>query len=147
MQTNFPVDGEYPEPEGGPVSYGPDVPEPSVPEEMLMHPDRDEDRNGDYENWSEEEIPKYKREEILAKVPKAVRQSVRRAHQGLGHLSRATFLKILRVARTTSAAITYAKVWVYPTFEASAPPHKPLVASTRMRPFGFNMCGDGFEVP
>ena len=135
VQVNFPVDQELPEPKGKPISY-----DPGAPEEAMMHPDLDEDRNDEYDNWSEEEIPENQREEIATKVPTSVRKSVRRMHRGLGHPSRSTFFKMSRIAGATDAAIIYAKAWICPTCAASAPPSRPLVASTRLRPYGFNVC-------
>ena len=69
------------------------VPERKVPEEQFMRPQVDEEMEHPQANWSDNEIPMEKREEILAEVPKEVRQSVRRAHRGLGHPSKSLFLK------------------------------------------------------
>ena len=134
VHENFPVEEDLPAPAGEPRSYGP----ASVREEEMMHPDRDEERNNDLENWSEEEINKDKREEIRTSVPQKVRQAVRRMHRGLGHPSRTTFLKMLKLGGASKAACSYARAWVCPTCAASAAPHKPTEASTRLRPYGFN---------
>ena len=58
VHTNSPTSG-LPEPAGTPRSFGP---EGYVPEESMMHPDIDEGRNDDQDNWSEEEVPAEKRE-------------------------------------------------------------------------------------
>ena len=67
-----------------------------------------------------------------------MRRSVRRAHRGLGHPSRKIFLKMLRLANATEAALLYAKWWICPLCAASAAPGQPLESSTRTRPYGFN---------
>ena len=75
-----------------------------------MHPDVDEEADcGTINNWSDEELPEDKRNDLLVKVPKAVRQSVRRAHRGLGHPTRRVFLKMLRRGDASEAALEYAK--------------------------------------
>ena len=89
-------------------------------------------------NWSEQEIPEEVREKILIKVPPAIRREVRKSHFGLGHPNRATFVRMMRLGDGIQAAIEYAKVWKCPICSASAAPSKPLEASTRPRPFGFN---------
>ena len=135
--SNFPTeaDVDMPTAQGEAVALG-----PTVPEETAMQPDVDEDK-GDYDigNWSEEELPQDKRGDLLIKVPKDVRQSVRRAHRGLGHPTRKAFLKMMRLGNASEVALEYAKWWKCPTCEASAMPAEPLESSTRLRPFGFNM--------
>jgi len=106
----------------------------SFVEEAFMEPD--DHLEG---NWSEQEIPETHRESILRKVPKETRREVRRTHNGLGHPSRATLLRMMKLGNATPAAIEYAKIWICPICAASARPHKPLEASTRLRPFGFNV--------
>ena len=56
VHTNYASSGP-PEPPGAPRMF---APEGYVPEESMMHPDIDEDRN-DQDNWSEEEVPAGKR--------------------------------------------------------------------------------------
>ena len=77
MNATFPTDG-FPIPVGAPDSL-----HPPLVEEAAMHPDLHEE-NEDIQNWSEEKMPEDKRADLLTKVPKDVRRSVRRAHRGLG---------------------------------------------------------------
>ena len=89
-------------------------------------------------NWSDNEIPSEQREDLLRKVPKATRQEVRRTHNGLGHPSRTTLLRLMKLGNASPAALAYAREWQCPVCQASARPHKPQEAATRLRPFGFN---------
>jgi hypothetical protein len=90
------------------------------------------------DEWSANELPEKVREEVYAKIPRAVRRGVRKAHVGLGHPSRGTFLRMMRLGGASPGAMEYAKAWQCPVCTASAPPTRPLQASTRTRPFGFN---------
>ena len=45
-------------------------------------------------SWSHEEVP-LKHREILKRVPKRIRQHIRRTHRGLGHPSRETIVKMI----------------------------------------------------
>ena len=113
-------------------------------QEAAAHPDLGEDVDTNsadavgVANWLEEELPRDKRADLLTKAPKEVRRSVRRAHRGLGHPSRKTFLKTLRLGSATEAALLYAKWRLCPVCEASATPGRPLESSARTRPYGFN---------
>ncbi len=130
----FPTEN-LPEPLGEPIAFG-----QGLAEEQMMHPAVDEEREDDRKlNWSENEIPEDKRDGILTRVSKEIRRSVRRAHRGLGHPSRRTFTKMLRLGRASPPALLYAQTWICPTCAASARPAEPHHASTRTRPFGFNV--------
>ena len=87
----FPVDADMPTAETQPGSFGPAV-EQTIPEKAAMHPALDEEQ----EQWSDQELPEGLREDILMRVPRAVRRSVRRAHRGLGHPSRVAFMHMMR---------------------------------------------------
>ena len=65
VNATFPADG-FPIPVGEPGSL-----HPPLVEEAAMHPDPDEETE-DIQNWSEEELPKDKRADLLIKVPKDV---------------------------------------------------------------------------
>ena len=62
-------------------------------------------------DWSETEIPAKDRENVLRTVPKEVRREVRRAHYGLGHPTRATLIRMLKLGGDSAAALAYAKKW------------------------------------
>ena len=49
-------------------------------------------------------------------------------------------MKMMRLGNATEAALAYAKVWTCPTCAASSRPAPHKSASTRTRPFGFNVC-------
>ena len=48
-------------------------------------------------------------------------------------------LRMMRLGGATPAAIEYAKVWQCPVCASSQRPSNPLNASTRIRPYGFNV--------
>lgn len=100
-----------------------------VQEERFMMPGEDISMN-----WSDNEIPTEQREDLLRKVLKAIR----RTHNGLGHPARTTLLRMMKLGNASPAAMAYARAWQRPVCQASARPHKPQEASTRLRPFGFN---------
>ncbi len=54
------------------------------------------------------------------------------------HPSRNTFVRMLPLGGATPAAPEYAKAWTCPACAACAAPSKPLEASARTRPSGFN---------
>ena len=110
----------------------PKVPQ-HLPEESGMSPHEEVPNE-----WSAEEIPIRYRDRILSSVPKDVRQRVRATHTGLGHPSRPTMVKMMRLAGANKEALDYAKTWECPFCKAAAAPSKPLNASTRLRPFRFN---------
>ncbi len=69
---------------------------------------------------------------------------VQKAHNGLGHPSKATFLRMMNLANATEAAKRYAKAWECPICARRAAPRKPQVATGELRPNGVNqtMCVD-----
>jgi len=119
----FPVDTDQCSPEEA----------PTVQEENFTFPGDEMEHD-----WSGNEIPPKDREDILRRIPKSVRQEVRKSHNGLGHPTRPTLLRMMKLGGASPAAMEYAKVWQCPTCDAAAQPSEPLKASTRIRPFGFN---------
>ncbi len=77
------------------------------------------------------------RQKVLGKTTREIQRRVRRTHRGLGHPSRATMLKMMRLGGASPAAITYAKYWNCPICKAASQPSAPLNASTRIRPYKF----------
>ncbi|MFM7984158.1 MAG: hypothetical protein ACKPKO_33015, partial [Candidatus Fonsibacter sp.] len=90
------------------------------------------------DDWSAHELPEKDREDVYQRIPKQIRRAVRKAHCGLGHPSRGSFLRMMRLGGASPAAMEYARDWVCPVCAACAAPTKPLEASTSTRPFGFN---------
>ena len=88
--------------------------------------------------WSENEIPERVRQEILAKVRRKVRQQVRRTHRGLGHPSKETMLRMMRLGGASPAALEYVKVWRCPVCSEVAQPPRMMQSSPVARPYGFN---------
>ena len=56
-------------------------------------------------NWSENESQEKHRAGIMRMVPRDVRRAVRRSHKGLGHPSRDTRLKVLKISGAAPEAI------------------------------------------
>jgi len=103
-----------------------------------LSPEDEEAIRDDTGNWSDEEIPRPLRADTLQAVPAAIRREVRKAHNGLGHPSKTTFLRMTHLANATEAAKRYAKAWECPVCARRVAPRKPQVATGETRPFGFN---------
>ena len=88
--------------------------------------------------WSASELPDNLRERLLRDVPRAVRQQVRRTHIGLGHPSKETFLRMLRLGGASPVAQQYARAWQCPVCAESVAPARARPASTSLRPLAFN---------
>ena len=78
--------------------------EPRLGKESFMDAD-----DAVQDDWSSNELPESIREELYQKTPKETRQSIRKAHHGLGHPSRSTFVRMLRLGGATPVALEYAK--------------------------------------
>ena len=91
------------------------------------------------EDYVSEDEAKPNAEEKLESIPQHVREAVKRAHRRLGHPSRATFLRMLKVSNATKAAMTFARIWKCPVCASKQAPSRvsPHAASTR--PVGFNI--------
>ncbi len=107
-------------------------------EETFMTPQEEETMRDDTGNWSDEEIPRPVRAAILQDIPANIRREVRKAHNGLGHPSKVTFLKMMHLANATEAAKRFAKAWECPVCARRAAPRKPQVATGELRPNSFN---------
>ena len=71
--------------------------EPHLAEENSM----DADDTVQQDDWSSNELPEMLREELYQKTPKETRRAIRKAHCGLGHPSRSTFVRMLRLGGAT----------------------------------------------
>lgn len=74
------------------------------------------------ENWSDNEVP-WRHRDVIGETTKSVRNEVRKAH-GLGHPSRDTLVRMLKLGGASPEACDYAKVWKCPFCVESAPPEK-----------------------
>ena len=74
------------------------------------------------DDWSSNELPESVREDLYQKTPKETRQAIRKTHHGLGHPSRTTFARMLRLGGATPVALEYAKAWVCPVSAECAAP-------------------------
>ena len=104
----------------------------------MTHPSIDEESMDEHPNWSDQEIPEDCGRNLISNTTRKQRKAVRRAHRGLGHPSRESFVNMVRLAGAHHNAIAYARKWVCPVCAASQMPKAPHVATTTLRPGGFN---------
>ena len=96
-------------------------------EEMRVEEPEDDPRPRQEEN-PEQRFP----------VAAEIRAAVERAHRSLGHPSRPTLIRMLRVAGAVPAAIEYAQKWKCDVCQARAVPKQPTASAPGHRPYGFN---------
>ena len=71
-------------------------------------------------------------------IPREVAKAVEFAHRQLGHPSRTTLMRMLRLSGATEDAIRYAKRWHCDVCAQRAMPKRPQPAAPSVRPYGFN---------
>ena len=71
-------------------------------------------------------------------VAPEIRAAVEHAHRSLGHPSRATLVRMLRLAGALPGAIQHAQQWTCDVCQARAKPKQPTAAAPGSRPYGFN---------
>ena len=77
-------------------------------------------------------------ENMCRDIPKFVKDTVIAAHNRLGHPTRKTLLKMMRLAGSHPQAIKFAKVWNCPTCAQRSAPGKPRATKGEIRPYSFN---------
>ena len=94
--------------------------EEEVPEDAFQPADAEAAE----ENWSDQEIPPAKRDEMRRTTTKDLREAVRKAHYGLGHPSREVFVRMLRLGlilrHVENKYATSAKLMLPVYFDGSA---------------------------
>ena len=93
-----------------------------------------------------EEFPamKKKEEDALEEeqrhpVSREVRKAVEYAHRQLGHPSRSTLLRMMRLSGANKEAIRYAQRWRCEVCAMRQRPRRPQAAAASVRPYGFNI--------
>lgn len=80
--------------------------------------------------------------QLTARMESASRRQVQKAvefaHRQLGHPSRDTLVRMLRMSGANADAIRYARKWVCDVCACRQPPKHPMATSPVQRPFGFN---------
>ena len=71
-------------------------------------------------------------------VSREVKKAVEFVHRQLGHPSRSTMLRMMRLSGSTAEAIRYAKRWTCPVCAAKQKPKHPQASTATSRPYGFN---------
>lgn len=82
----------------------------------------------------EEEAEAEARHPVSSEVKKAVQY----AHRQLGHPSRSTLVRMLKLSGANAEAIRFAKRWRCSVCESRKAPRHPAAATVSTRPFGFN---------
>ena len=72
-------------------------------------------------------------------IPREVQKAVEFSHRQLGHPSRSTLVRMLKMSGATDDAIRYAKRWQCPVCAQRAAPKHPQAAAPSVRPYGFNL--------
>lgn len=72
-------------------------------------------------------------------VPVEVRRAVEFAHRQLGHPSRSTLLRMLRLSGANEDAVRYARLWRCDVCSMRRAPKHPRAAAAAIRPYGFNV--------
>ena len=72
-------------------------------------------------------------------IPREVQKAVEFSHRQLGHPSRSTLVRMLKMSGATEDAIRYAKRWQCPVCAQRAAPKHPQAAAPSVRPYGFNV--------
>jgi hypothetical protein len=71
-------------------------------------------------------------------IPRFIKDTVIAAHNRLGHPTRKTLLKMMRLAGSHPQAIRFARAWNCPTCMQRAAPGKPRATKGEIRPYAFN---------
>ena len=74
----------------------------------------------------------------MGEISQTVKDTVIMAHNRMGHPSRKTFLRMLRIGGSHPEAIKFAKNWTCPVCAEKLAPQKPVSVAGHLRPFGFN---------
>ena len=94
-----------------------------------------EERFPEFDAKDEEEVE----EDHRHPVPKEVQKAVEFAHRQLGHPSRSTLLRMLRLSGANPDAIRHARRWTCDVCAARKAPKHPRAAASSIRPYGFNL--------
>lgn len=70
-------------------------------------------------------------------VPREVQRAVEHAHRQLGHPSRTTLVRMLKMSGATEAAVRHAKRWNCDVCAQRKAPRHPQAAAPGVRPYGF----------
>ena len=85
----------------------------------------------------EEDLTELK-DDIRHPVPREVQKAVEFAHRQLGHPSRSTLVRMLKMSGATEDAVKHARQWQCPVCAERAAPKHPQAAKPSVRPYGFN---------
>ena len=102
-----------------------------VDEELAPAPEEDRQRREDAPPAAADQDQRFP-------VAPEVRAAVEHAHRSLGHPSRQTLIRMLRLAGAVPGAIQHAQQWTCDVCQARAVPKQPTAAAPGHRPYGFN---------
>ena len=112
------------------------VPEPVDGDEAIHEEEQLADQDEDFLDPSDKK--EGLDDEERRPVSKEVRKAVEFVHRQLGHPSRSTMLRMMRLSGSTAEAIRYAKRWTCPVCAAKQRPKHPQASTVTSRPYGFN---------
>ena len=71
-------------------------------------------------------------------ISKEIQKAVEFAHRQLGHPSRETLVRMLKISGANADAVKHARKWQCPVCQARQPPKHPMASTPSLRPYGFN---------
>eukprot|EP00435_Cladocopium_sp_Y103_P016026 s641_g4.t1 len=105
-----------------------------IEEALERELEKEERDRGEVDDAAEERLEEDQRHP----VPKEVQRAVQFAHRQLGHPSRSSLVRMLKLSGATQEAIRYAQQWSCEVCAARRPPKHPQAATVNSRPYGFN---------
>lgn len=115
-----------------------EVPEPIAGEEAIEEEEQLQDQSeGEFPERADTRDQPLDEEERRP-VSKEIRRAVEFTHRQLGHPSRSTLIRMMRISGANPEAIRYARRWTCPVCAAKQKPRHPQAATATARPYGFN---------
>ena len=112
-----------------------------IPEGIFQDGDQaireEEEREEAFRNIDEDDERELEAEDRHP-IPKEVQRAVEFAHRQLGHPSRDTLVRMLRLSGATDDAVRYARRFQCDVCASRQPPRHPMASTPVMRPYGFN---------
>ena len=112
-----------------------------IPEGIFQDGDQaireEEEREEAFRNIDEDDERELEAEDRHP-IPKEVQRAVEFAHRQLGHPSRDTLVRMLRLSGATDDAVRYARRFQCDVCASRQPPRHPMPSTPVMRPYGFN---------
>ena len=132
------VQGTYMEDEMDFEDEGAEVPEPIAGEDAIEEEEQLADQSeGEFPERADVRDQPLEEDERRP-VAKEIRRAVEFTHRQLGHPSRSTLIRMMRISGANPEAIRYARRWTCPVCASKQKPRHPQAATATARPYGFN---------